>query len=369
MLIHQYTHRLLDMTRTYPIGKILIMAVMAIFLMSSCVTKKKYTELESKRRSCQEENSKLKADNDQFRTQNNELSSQLAKLKQQVKSLKEDTNTIGRNCRRISSSYKELNKNYSDLLVKHESAIKGNQLETKKILAELQKAQADLIKREDSLAILEKEFLSKKNALDLLSSQFAEKEYAYNQLRSELAMKDSSMNALRNSVAEALIGFENDGLTITRKNGRVYVSMENKLLFNSGSFAVNPKGADAIKKLAGVLESHPDIKILVEGHTDNVPYSIKGNLVDNWDLSAKRATSIVRILTKNSTIDAERITAAGRGEFSPIGSNDTVEGRSKNRRTEIILVPDLSKLYNIVVDEKDVTEELEENNDNTTETE
>jgi len=328
--------------------QLLFVLGLSSILLSSCVTAKKYKELESKRKSCQEENAQLKSENDKFRTQNNELSSELAKYQQQVKNLKEDTTSIGRNCRRIAGSYKDLNKSYNDLLVKHEASVKGNQAETRKILAELQKAQADLMQREDSLAMLEKEFLAKKNALDLLSQQLAEKDYAYQQMRNELDRKDSAMNALRNSVAEALVGFENDGLTITRKNGRVYVSMENKLLFPSGSFTINPKGADAIKKLAKVLESHADIKVLVEGHTDNVPYSGKGNLSDNWDLSAKRATSIVRIFTSSSSVDPERITAAGRGEFSPIASNETAEGRSKNRRTEIILVPDLSKLYDIV---------------------
>lgn len=329
-------------------------------LSSSCVTAKKYKELESKRNSCEKENAKLKADNDKYKTQNNELSSELAKYQQQVKNLKEDTTTIGRNCRRIAGSYQDLNKNYNDLLIKHESSVKGNQVETRKILAELQKAQTDLMQREDSLALLEKEFLAKKNALDKLSQELAEKDYAYQQMRNELDRKDSAMNSLRNSVAAALAGFENDGLTITRKNGRVYVSMENKLLFTSGSFTINPKGADAIKKLAKVLEEHSDIKILVEGHTDNVPYSGKGNLKDNWDLSAKRATSIVRIFTTNSSVNPDRITAAGRGEFAPIASNETKEGRSKNRRTEIILVPDLTKLYEIVSDDSKTQKAKEE---------
>jgi chemotaxis protein MotB len=341
------------------IGKILLFIGVSAFMLTSCVSSKKYKELESKRKNCAEENAQLKSENEQFRTRNNELSSELAKYKQNVKNLKEDTTSIGRNCRRIAGSYKELNKNYNDLLKEHEAAVRGNQAETKKILAELQKAQADLIKREDSLAALEKEFYAKKSALDLLSQQLAEKNAAYSKLRSELARKDSSMNALRNSIAQALLEFENDGLTITRKNGRVYVSMENKLLFPSGSFVINPKGADAIQKLAKVLESHPDIKILVEGHTDNVPYGGKGNLSDNWDLSAKRATSIVRILISSSTIEPERITAAGRGEFAPIASNETVEGRAKNRRTEIVLVPDLSKLYDIVSDEKSAQENKE----------
>ena len=333
------------------ISKILFVLSLTSIVFSSCVTSKKYNELDGKRKSCEEENAKLKTKNDKLQTQNNELSGKVAKYEQQLKNLKEDTTSIGRNYRRIASSYKDLNKSYNDLLEKHAASIKGNKAETRKILAQLQKAQTDLIKREDSLAILEKEFTAKKNALDLLSQQLAEKDYAYQKLRNEMERKDSAMNALRNSIAEALIGFENDGLTISRKNGRVYVSMENKLLFSSGSFTVNPKGTDAIKKLAKVLEEHPDIKILVEGHTDNVPYSGAGNLNDNWDLSAKRATSIVRIITSSSNINPLRITAAGRGEFSPIASNDTAEGRAKNRRTEIILMPDLSKLYDIVSDE------------------
>jgi chemotaxis protein MotB len=124
--------------------------------------------------------------------------------------------------------------------------------------------------------------------------------------------------------------------------------MDNKLMFASGSFELNPKGQSALEKLADVLVDNKDINILVEGHTDSVPYGGSGKLVDNWDLSAKRATSIVRILTKDSKIDPAKITAAGRGEFSPIESNATPEGRAKNRRTEIILMPDLSKLYEIV---------------------
>ncbi|MCK5857353.1 MAG: OmpA family protein [Bacteroidales bacterium] len=334
--------------------RILFLIGITSLIFSSCVTQKKYNELDGKRKSCEKENAKLKSDNDKFRTQNTELASKVAKYKQQLKNLKQDTTDIGRNYRRIAGSYKELNKNYNDLLQKHQKSIKGNQRETQKILAELQKAQTDLMQREDSLAVLEKEFMSKKNALDLLSQQLAEKDYAYQQLRSELERKDSAMNALRNSIADALVGFENDGLTITRKNGRVYVSMENKLLFSSGSFSVNSKGADAIQKLSKVLESYPEIQILVEGHTDNIPYNGKGNLNDNWDLSAKRATSIVRIITSSSIIDAIRITAAGRGEFSPVASNESTDGRSKNRRTDIILVPDLSILYDIVSDKEAV---------------
>ena len=350
-------------------GKIFLMSLLSAFLLSSCVSMKKYNELEGKRKACYDENTKLKAENEDLRTKNNELKGELARYKQNVENLVEDTTQIGRNCRRIAGSYKELNKNYNDLLEKHKAMAAGNRAEINKILSELQKAQADLIVREDSLAALEKEYYAKKNALDLLSQQLAEKEAAYNRLRNELARKDSSMIALRKSVEEALVGFENDGLTITRKNGRVYVSMENKLLFPSGSYVLNSKGIDAIEKLAKVLAAHPDIQILVEGHTDNVPYAGKGNLQDNWDLSAKRATSIVRILTSNKGIDPKRITAAGRGEFSPVASNETAEGRAKNRRTDIILVPDLSKLYQIVNEDNTANTQTEEETENPEDTE
>jgi chemotaxis protein MotB len=164
----------------------------------------------------------------------------------------------------------------------------------------------------------------------------------------ELKSKDSMMNSLKNSVADALIGFKNEGLTVTRKAGRVYVSMDEKLLFPSGSFAINPRGKEALVKLAKLLENKQDINIIVEGHTDTIPYKANGNIDDNWDLSAKRATTIVRIFQQNSKINPLRITAAGRGEFLPIESNNTKEGRAKNRRTEIILMPDLDKLYQIV---------------------
>lgn len=340
--------------RIYSIKLASLFLISSIFL-GSCVSMKKYKELQSKRDKIDKENSRLKDENQNLQVSNNESNALVAKYRQQVKNLKEDTTTIGRKFRSMSDSYKSLNKNYQDLLDQNQKLISGNQAETKKILAQLQKSQSDLIKREDSLAVLENEFASRKKELDLLSQQLAElqgnlaqKEAAYNALNSEVQQKDSLMRALKNSVADALVGFEKDGLTVSNRNGRVYVSMENKLMFASGSFVVNTKGKSALVKLANVLQDNPDINILVEGHTDSVPYSGKGQLADNWDLSAKRATSIVRILIENSSINPAKITAAGRSKYNPVDSNTTPEGRAKNRRTEIILMPDLSKLYNMV---------------------
>jgi len=160
------------------------------------------------------------------------------------------------------------------------------------------------------------------------------------------AQKDV-MSKLKNSIADALMNYKSDELSVYTKDGNVYVSLQEKLLFKSGSDVVDPKGKEALKSLAQVLNSTRDITVMIEGHTDNVP--IKTNLFkDNWDLSTARATSIVRILTKDNGFDSNRITAAGRGEFHPVKPNETAEGRAGNRRTEVILSPDLKELYKLL---------------------
>jgi chemotaxis protein MotB len=153
---------------------------------------------------------------------------------------------------------------------------------------------------------------------------------------------------LKNKVSEALLGFENDGLTVSMKDGKVYVSLDEQLLFRSGSWEIDQKGRSALQNLAGVLERNPDIQISIEGHTDDVPYRGSGQLVDNWDLSVKRATTVVRVLLSGSNIDPKRLTASGRSEYVPIDPANTATARQKNRRTEVVLTPDLSSLYDII---------------------
>jgi chemotaxis protein MotB len=160
------------------------------------------------------------------------------------------------------------------------------------------------------------------------------------------AQKDI-MNKLKNSIADALMNYKTDELSVYIKNGNVYVSLEEKLLFKSGSDVVDPKGKAALKSLAMVLNNTSDITVMIEGHTDNVPIKT-ASFKDNWDLSTARATSILRLLTKDYGFDPIRITASGRGEFHPVKSNDTVEGKAANRRTEIILSPNLSEIYQLL---------------------
>ncbi len=340
--------------KTFTIKPVILIIVISIFMVS-CVSQKKYKELEAKRNKCDSENSQLKKENQKLATLTNEQTAKLDLLTKQVNALKQDTSNIGKAYRRNSQNYAQLNKTYQTLLKRNQELLSGNKAETKKILSELQAAQEGLLKREDELRKLEKEFAVKKKSLDKLSQQLAasqaammEKELKLNELQSVLNRKDSIVNALKEKVSAALLGFENQGLKIEQKNGKVYVSLDEKLLFASGSFTVSSKGTEALKKLAKVLESNKDINILIEGHTDNVPYNGSGNLNDNWDLSAKRATAIVKIIIANSKVDPSRLMAAGRSKYHPVDEADTPDARAKNRRTEIILTPKLDELFKII---------------------
>jgi chemotaxis protein MotB len=202
----------------------------------------------------------------------------------------------------------------------------------------------------DKTSLLNKN-ASVQNDLNKLSSDskmtIAEQAARLKTLQDMIQAQKDVMNNLKNSIANALMNYKTDELSVYTKDGNVYVSLQEKLLFKSGSDVVDPKGKEALKTLAQVLNNTKDITVLIEGHTDNVP--IKTNqFKDNWDLSTARATSIVRILTKDNSFDPNRITASGKSEFHPVKPNDSVEGRASNRRTEVILSPDLKELYKLL---------------------
>ena len=171
-------------------------------------------------------------------------------------------------------------------------------------------------------------------------------------LEGMLRSREEAIDAIRRKVTDALTGFEGKGLSISIRNGNVYVSMDDKLLFRSGSFEIDPNGARAVRDLSEVLAQNPDINVMVEGHTDDVPYRSNGQLKDNLDLSAKRATTVVRLLLENKQIAPSRIIAAGRGESLPVDPAKTSEARAKNRRTEIILTPKLDELMQLMKNEE-----------------
>ncbi|MEI7725413.1 MAG: OmpA family protein [Bacteroidota bacterium] len=203
----------------------------------------------------------------------------------------------------------------------------------------------------DQKASLQNENASVENDLKILASEskmtIADQARRLKSLQNMIQAQKNVMTNLKNSIAEALLNYKADELSVYIKDGNVYVSLEEKLLFKSGSDVVDPKGKEALKALAKVLNSTKDITVNIEGHTDNVPIKTK-LFEDNWDLSTARATSIVRILTKDYAFDPDRITASGRGQYHPVKPNETAEGRAGNRRTEVILSPDLNELYKLL---------------------
>jgi chemotaxis protein MotB len=176
-----------------------------------------------------------------------------------------------------------------------------------------------------------------------LNDEMTRKNEKVKTLQSSLKQKDSVANVLKGKISSALTGFEGNGLTVQQRDGKIYVSLDEKLMFEVGKFKVSNKGTEAIKKLSEVLEKNPDINILIEGHTDNT-----GTVKVNWKLSTERALAITTILLENDSIDARRVTSAGRGQYSPIDSNKTPEGRARNRRCEIILTPKLGELMKLI---------------------
>jgi chemotaxis protein MotB len=169
-----------------------------------------------------------------------------------------------------------------------------------------------------------------------------------NELEQIIAEKDAAVRALKDKIAAALLGFKDKGLTVEQRNGKIYVSMEAKLLFPKGSTSVDPQGQKALIELAKVLQDQKDLEILVEGHTDTDKLSGNGPIKDNWELSVMRATAVVKIMLGNSGIDATQITAAGRGEHIPVDKGETEEAKAKNRRIEVILTPNLDELFEII---------------------
>lgn len=254
-------------------------------------------------------------------------------LQDLVTAFNKDTTQRGKEYRHLDSLYKALTAKYNDCTEKN------NDLKAQ--YAELNAKYNDLMKK--SLSDAERF----NNALKIKAEELEAREKRLAELQGIINKQDSLLNALNDVVKKALLSFNSDEISVEMKNGKVYVSLSDKLLFKSGSAAVEEKGLDAIKKLAEVLNKNPDIDVLIEGHTDNVPIKT-AKYEDNWALSADRALSIVRLLSETYSVNPKRLEAAGRGEFYPKATNETSEGRAKNRRTEIILTPKLDELYKLI---------------------
>lgn len=314
----------------------------------ACVPQRKLEEEKAKRENCEKELAALKTSGADCETRATELKSKLEDIEKQIVGLRKDTAIIGSNYRNLTVKYDKLNQINDQLQDKLSKMLEGNLNDTKKISAELQATQEQLLKKQDELRALEAQLNKQKADLDALKLELQKREARVKELEDILAKKDQAVADLKKKVSDALVGFEGKGLTVTQKNGKIYVSMEENLLFATGSTKVEPKGVEAIKKLAKLLEQNTDINIMVEGHTDDVPMKGSGEIKDNWDLSVMRATSVVKIITGNSNVDPKRLIAAGRGEYLPLDPAKTADARKKNRRTEIILTPKLDELLKVL---------------------
>ena len=274
--------------------KRMIFLLCVLVAVSSCVPKKKFLVAENGRLAALERERTL--------TKNlNGLKEETAKQKKQIAGLLNDTTRMGQSIRDYRNSL------YSNM------------------------------SEQEKLNMLLKEKMDK----------LAEREATINELQAEIKAQNDRVSALLQSVKDALLGFSSDELTVTQKDGKVYVAMSDKLLFESGSAQVNKQGKEALGKVAEVLKKQNDIDVFIEGHTDTKPIKTV-QFKDNWDLSVVRATSVVRILTKDYGVNPLQIVPSGRGEFMPVDDNETADGRARNRSTEIIMAPRLDKLMDIL---------------------
>lgn len=328
-----------------------LFVISAAFLLFavSCVPGKKFKTLEDTSTQYLNERDALKTENIDLTMTNKELEAKAASLEKETTAMKQELQSAQSDRDKAREDYNKLLGKVNDLQNAQEDLIKGNVNETRKLLSELQAAQENLQKKEDLLRQLEQTLDTKKASLDELSFELEKRNARMVEMEQILDAQKKIVNDLKTKVSEALLGFENKGLTVSMKNGKVYVSLDEKLLFKSASWDIDANGRNALRNLAGVLEKNPDIQITIEGHTDNVPYNPSGSqLKDNWDLSVKRATTVVRVLLEGSRIDPKRLTAAGRGQYLPVDDRNLPDARQKNRRTEIVLTPDLTELYRLI---------------------
>ncbi len=327
--------------------KIKIFVVLLLFF-ASCVPQKEFKKVQRQKEKFQALNDSLKERNRKLEIANNELRARVNVLENRTERLARDSIKRAERLVYYKQENERLRDKYDDLKENQEKILKGTNEETKKLLREIQGTQEKLQQKEDRLEELEENLASERDRLNELETELNQKSERLVELEKALNEKDSVVSALRDRVSDALYGFEGEGLDVKIKNGKVYVSMEDKLLFPSGSTQIDQRGKEALKKLSQVLERNKDINIMVEGHTDNVPVRSNPSFQDNWDLSVKRATAVIRVLMNNSNIQGERFIAAGRSKYLPLESNETKQGRRINRRTEIILTPKLGELLEIL---------------------
>jgi len=323
--------------------KIVFYSISLGIILSSCVSKLKYVECSDNLTACQAESKVFEAEKLDCQNKITELEAKYMQAKNKLSASENEMLQLQRQNKELKANQESTQKNYEELMTAYKSLSSGNKKEAEIILKNLQDMQLKLEQKE-------KELLELSKSLDQKSADLVEQQKQLTELQAILDKKDQDILALKNKIRQALQGFEGSGLSVYEKNGKIYVSMEEQLLFASGSFVIGEHGKEALKKLAAVLEADKDISVMVEGHTDNVKYSpaASSQIKDNWDLSVMRATSVVKTILSYGNINPQRLIASGRSEYVPLDVADTKEARAKNRRTDIILTPKLDQLFEVL---------------------
>ena len=332
--------------KTYITG--ILSVVFSLVFMQSCVPPDLYSEMKTDYRDCIRERKEILSENEKLTVENTELKATIELTENEKQRIEESGVENLEELEVLKGRYEQLNKRYEELQKSYQTAINGSDSETRELIGKLDASQRNLYQREDQLNQIQVKLDEDRAELNRLKLELQQNNARLMELQRIIDQKDAQTDALKQKLSVALTGFENQGLTITKKNGKVYVSLDEKLLFPSGSTEVDPHGKAALQRLASVLEQNRDISILIEGHTDDVPVIPGSRYSDNWDLSVQRATAIIRILLDGTSIDPKRLTAAGRGEFYPVDPRKTTDARQKNRRTEIILEPNMDEVFRLL---------------------
>lgn len=332
----------------------LSLIVILVSLFVACVPARKFEELQDRVNRCETDRSSCQSELQALRSSDSICQLHAKWQEMRLEESYQDSIEIHTVHNKTKELYNALSETYERLLKynQNENAKFNENLresEQKRNVAQkqLDEKEASLNKLKDDLAVLQTNLKTREEKVQQLQTDLQQREAKVIELQSLMNAKDSALTALKDHMAEALLGYKDAGIDVTVKNGKVYVSLSEQLLFASGSTTIDKKGKEALLKLAAALQQQPDIYILVEGHTDDVPMSSE-KIKDNWDLSVLRANSIVRILSLDGKVDPRRLTASGRGEYSPVDPAKTSEARRKNRRTEIILTPRMDELMKLL---------------------
>ena len=311
-----------------------------LLLLSACVPAKKYKDLLEREKVCSEELAKFKKSSGEYEALSKDLQTKFANASRDLSKLIQDTTALGSKYRLLLRDYNIIDGEYKSLQKSFDKLKNLSARETAELQNQLEAKNNELQIKEDALLKLDQELKEKQRLL-------IEREKRVNELEEAIRKKEAAVQLLKAKVANALRGFENQGLSVVQKNGKIYVSLEAKLLFKSGSTFVEEEGVRALVELGKALESEKDLEIIVEGHTDTDKLNSSSSPKNNWELSVLRATSVVQILLNNSSMTPSQIMAGGRGEFLPVDESD----KAKNRRIEVIISPNLNELFEIISNE------------------